>query len=111
MCDFRTLHLDAKLGYVLQCIHCNDITIGFGILTFSRSLDEFHMMVQDVHECHDFHRSMGYEPESRNIPFWQLNECSCVTLSLNELRQLGELLDLASARLMLDQLLLNLPEN
>jgi len=111
MCEFKTLHLDEKLGYVLQCIQCTDITIGFNILTFSRTLPEFYRFVQDVHECHDYHTGSGNDPEIRNIPFWQLSECSCMTVSLNELRHLGELLDLACARLMLENLTFNFPEN
>ena len=41
----------------------------------------------------------------------KINVCSSVTLSLNQLRHLGQLPDLAMTKLMLDQLLLNIPYN
>ena len=111
MCDFKTLHLDKNLGYVLQCIDCGNITIGFKIITFSRTLPEFYRMVKDVHDCHAYHSNLGADPQTRSIPFWQLSECSCMTMSLNELHELGVLLDLAHARIMLEKLFLNLPDN
>ncbi len=111
MCDFKTLHLDKKLGYVLQCMHCGDVTIGFKIITFTRTLTEFCVMVKDVQNCHQYHTHMGVDPDIRSIPFWQLSASSCMTMTLNELHQLGQLLDLAYAKIMVDKLLLNLPEN
>lgn len=111
MCEFKTLHLDDKLGYVLQCIHCKQITIGFGILVFSRSEIEFYKLVQDTHGCYAHHLAMGIDPKLRSIPFLQLSEHSCVTVSLNDLYYLGELLDFACAKLQLEKMIASLPNN
>lgn len=111
MCEYKTLHLDPKIGYVLLCMHCKHITIGFGILTFSRSQQEFYKLAQDAHHCYEHHAVRGQDPKIRDIPFWQLNECSCVTMSLNDLRHLAELLDFAMAKLQLDEMISSLPQN
>lgn len=105
MCDFKTLHFNDKSGYVLQCMHCGEVTIGFGILTFKRSLPEFLRFIDDIHSCYEHYNVPEAIPEARNIPFWKLNERSCMTLSLLDLQQLGELVDLAYSGLILDQML------
>lgn len=111
MCEFKTLHIDGKVGYVIQCIHCRHITIGFGILTFSRSLSEFYKLVQDTRDCYIHHAVTAEDAKARNIPFWQLNECSCVTLSLNDLYHLSKLLDCAASKLQLSAIISTLSEN
>jgi hypothetical protein len=111
MCEFKTLHLDDKLGYVLQCIHCKHITIGFGIVVFSRNLTDFYKLVQDTHSCYAHHIALGIDPKARTIPFLQLSEQSCLTVSLNDLYYLGELLDFACAKLQLERMISILPNN
>jgi hypothetical protein len=111
MCEYKTLHLDSNLGYVLQCITCKHITIGFGILTFSQSLPEFYRFRQTARDCYAHQAASGADPKVRNIPFWQLSEHSCVTMSLNDLRYLCELLDFAYAKLELEKMISTLPAN
>lgn len=111
MCEYRTLHLDSKIGYVIQCVHCKRITIGFGIMTVSRTVEEFHKLLTDVHSCHEYHSLIVRDPKVRTIPFWQMSEATCMTVSLNDLQQLGELLDFAHARLQLEKMISSLPKN
>lgn len=111
MCEFKTLYLDNTLGYVLQCIQCKHITIGFGMLVFSRSLTEFYKLVHDTHNCYAHHAALGMDPKVRTIPFLQLSEQSCLTVSLHDLRYLGELLDFASTKLQLEKMISTLPNN
>ena len=96
---------------MLQCIHCKQITIGFGILVFNRSVNEFYKLVQDTHSCYAHHLTMGLDHKLRAIPFLQLSEQSCVTVSLNDLYNLGELLDFACAKLQLEKMIATLPNN
>ncbi|OIN60820.1 hypothetical protein [Arsenicibacter rosenii] len=110
-CNFKTLHIDPKNGYVLQCTHCGRITIGFGIITVSRTLPEFYKFVHDTHSCYQHYAATGQNPKIRNIPFWQLSSYSCLTMSLNDLSRLGELLDFAVGKLYIDQFISTLPTN
>ena len=41
MCRYSTLYHDDKIGYVVNCLECGKIQVGYGNLVFTFNMDDF----------------------------------------------------------------------
>lgn len=105
MCEIQTLCNKPNVGFVVQCKDCKLITVVFEMVSVSRTVKEFHQLLADAHACYDHYSGQISDVNFRDIPFWQLTPNICLVLSLNDLLNLMELLELSKAKLIQNSLI------
>lgn len=103
MCNFKTLHGN-PFGVVFQCKDCQALTVCFGSVSFALLPDEFEQLGRNVASCLEYYTPRVEGPAIRQIPFWRIHENVTIILSVNDLEQLINLIDLAQADMALSRL-------
>lgn len=99
MCEIQTLCTKPNVGFVVQCKDCKLITVVFEMVSVTRTVKEFHQLLADAHACYDHYSGQIIDGNFRDIPFWQLTPNICLVLSLNDILNLMELLEISKTKL------------
>jgi hypothetical protein len=102
MCSYKTLH-HCEQGYVLRCLHCQHLHVGFGTTVQAFTRDQFYEFKAVVEEQYALHRS---DRERNRKQVYIATAAKAVTLiySLRDLERLTELLEKADERLSIEKL-------
>lgn len=105
MCNSEILHFE-KAGYVIRCSDCQHFHVAFGNISMDQSqeaFDQFKNIITVHYQKHVNHRPL----DSRDI--WVASPCRGLRFlfSVNELRQLHEILQKAHLILMAEKIAFN----
>ena len=115
MCNFQTLYYNNDFGYVVLCLHCNNIQIGYGniLITFKETeFNSFRYWLRQIEENQFVDAgSTEYVAKSVMVP----TPCEGVKLLLSqkELNEFNIMLDTADSEMQSQQMmkLFNAPGN
>jgi hypothetical protein len=99
MCKQRTLH-HTEHGYVIQCKDCKHLRVAFGSFAITRTTAEFFEFKKTISEFYEMYKyAPDIMPEQKCIEIPTPLRSTYLVFSLDELRQLLELINEASTRL------------
>jgi hypothetical protein len=98
MCSYQTLFHDDNSGYVVRCIECEHIQIGFGNLMLTINVDEFNSFRYRLKKIMD-EQSPAQKETVRCIVIPTPCEGIKLLLSLRELRDFDYMLEEADTEL------------
>jgi len=104
MCQYDTLFYDNNIGYVVRCIQCRNLQVGFGNLLINLhqpDFDDFRMGVKTWHEQPPCTDNMHTKSIAMPTPCEGLK----LFLSRQELNELHTMLEAADAEYQSQQLL------
>ena len=105
MCQYQTLYHDNEKGYIIHCLYCNNIQLGFGNIAITFSNAEFFRFQQAMSHVH-----AGLLPGETDSPLKNITlptPCDGINLLLSprELNHLNHMLDMAETELRSQELI------
>lgn len=105
MCQYQTLYHDNEKGYIIHCLYCNNIQLGFGNIAITFCKEEFFRFQQAISRVH-----AGLERGQADSPLKNITlptPCDGINLLLSprELSQLDHMLDMAETELRSQELI------
>lgn len=110
MCNYQVLYHHSEKGYVIRCLQCNNIQLGFGNVAITLCKDEFYRFQQSIAGIYEQHGQDEKRKGIKNIHLPTPCEGMMLLLSAGELNQLHGMLDTAETELR-SQELISLFEN
>jgi hypothetical protein len=104
MCNYTTLYHDKNAGYIIHCLDCNNIQLGFGNLAITFTMAAFHDFFQSIQQI-VARQDRSPDPFYKNISLSTPCEGIKILLSPNELHQLYGMLDTAETELRSQELI------
>ena len=105
MCQYQTLYHHSEKGYIIHCLYCNHIQLGFGNIAITFTKDEFYGFQQSMSRV--FAGLLEEEVDSplKNITLPTPCEGINLLLSPRELSHLNQMLDMAETELRSQELI------
>jgi hypothetical protein len=104
MCNYRTLYHDKITGYIIHCLDCNNIQLGFGNLAITLTVPAFNDFYESIHMI-AAEQQMDTDPHHKNISLSTPCDGIKILLSPHELHQLNSMLDIAETELRSQELI------
>jgi hypothetical protein len=104
MCNYTTLYQDKIAGYIIHCLDCNNIQLGFGNLAITFTIPAFNDFYQSI-KMIDAEQHLSPDPFHKNISLSTPCDGMKILLSPNELHQLNGMLDIAETELRSQELI------
>ena len=105
MCYHETLYHDNEKGYIIHCLYCKHIQLGFGNIAITFCKDEFLRFQQSMARVHAGLSAAAADSPLKNITLPTPCEGINLLLSPRELNQLNHMLDMAETELRSQELI------